>query len=75
MNPMLLPEDHLLIDCDRALPGLRLLFDADAFAGAVRPHLAHARLDGARLLYLRYKPGTSCLASYQLDTSAGSGGP
>ena len=68
---MLLPEDQLLIERDRALPGLRTLFDADAFAGAVRPHLAHARLDAARLLYLRYKPGTSCLASYQLDTSAG----
>jgi aminoglycoside phosphotransferase (APT) family kinase protein len=68
---MLLPEDQLLIDRDRALPGLRMLFDAAAFADAVRPHLAQARLDGARLLYLRYKPGTSCLASYQLDTSAG----
>ena len=50
---MHLPEDQLLIDRDRALPGLRTLFDPDAFARAVRPHLAHARLDAARLLYLR----------------------
>src|SRR5687768_10065246 len=68
---MLLPEDQLLIDRDRALPGLRLLFEPEAMLEALREHLSHARLDGARLSYMRYKPGTSCLASYQLDTPAG----
>ncbi len=68
---MLLPDDQLLIDRDRALPGLRLLFEPEAMLESLRAHLSHARLDGARLAYMRYKPGTSCLASYQIDTSAG----
>src|SRR5687768_4932170 len=70
---MLWPDDQLLIDRDRRLPGLRLLFDADAFADELRGHLPRgaAEVASARVAYMRYKPGTSCLASYQLDTSAG----
>ena len=68
---MLLPDDEFLIQRDRALPGLRLLFDTGMMFEALRGHLPHARLDGVRLGYVRYKPGTSCLASYQIDTSAG----
>ncbi len=52
--------DAALVAADPGLPGLRLLLDATAFAAA-------AGVAGARPLYLRYKPGESCLAGFRLS--------
>jgi hypothetical protein len=52
--------DAALIAADPGLPGLRLLLDAAAFAAAVGA-------EAAEPLYLRYKPGESCLAGFRLD--------
>lgn len=51
--------DAALVATDEGLPGLRLLLDARAFADATGAL-------GARPIYLRYKPGESCLAGFRL---------
>ncbi len=57
--------DHDLARRDQALPGLSTLFDPDAMAEIWREasgETAHP----PELLYLRYKPGTNCLAAYRI---------
>ena len=56
--------DRALAERDRALPGLGLVLDGEALA---------ARLPAARVRvdYLRYKPGTSCVAGIELETEGG----
>lgn len=54
---MLSPADRAVVERDRALAGLALLLDAPALASA----LGLGQLDPA---YLRYKPGTSCVAGF-----------
>jgi Ser/Thr protein kinase RdoA (MazF antagonist) len=63
---MLSPADEALIRRDAALPGLRGLLDEDAFLAEVRRLNPSVDLTSARLRYLRYKPGTNCLASYEI---------
>ncbi|MCL3883149.1 phosphotransferase [Marivita sp. GX14005] len=53
---MLPDSDLALIARDAALPGLRLALDASALA-------SRCDLPPMRAAYLRYKPGTSCVAS------------
>jgi len=64
----LTPADRDLIRRDPALPGLATLLDPEAFAAALAPHLSGAEPVTAHGGYIRYKPGTNCLASYQLET-------
>jgi aminoglycoside phosphotransferase (APT) family kinase protein len=59
------PEDRELARRDRGVPGLSLLLDGPAFAKRVadsHPGLEVAP-DGPS--YLRYKPGTSCIAAFR----------
>lgn len=61
---MLSRDDHDVVERDPALPALATLLDPAAFGAALResyPHLAVGDLTG---WYLRYKPGTSCLAAF-----------
>ncbi len=51
---------------DPALPGLATLLDADAFADLLRSLAPGADVLGARGEYVRYKPGTRCLAAYRV---------
>ena len=65
------PADADLVARDRALPGLAVLLDPDRFASTLAASLrdagVDAAVDGADLVYLRYKPETSCLAAYRVD--------
>ena len=68
---MLSPADEAVLARDPGLPGLRWLFDDEALLEALR--LARPNL-GARALRvenLRYKPGTSCLAAFEIETARG----
>nr|MBA3328633.1 hypothetical protein [Solirubrobacterales bacterium] len=56
---------------DRALPGLATLLDPDAFAEALDTALPIAGIEGARAVYMRYKPATNCLVAYRVRTGEG----
>ena len=62
--------DAALVSRETAIPGLRLLLDDEHLAAALA-----ARLSGdvkqATTTYLRYKPGTSCIAAVALETATG----
>ncbi|MGE5698788.1 MAG: phosphotransferase family protein [Deltaproteobacteria bacterium] len=64
---MLSPADADLVRRDAALPGLALLLDPVAFADAVRPSFPEAGLGELSITYVRYKPGSNCLAAYRID--------
>ncbi|MGH2542364.1 MAG: hypothetical protein ACRDIB_06200, partial [Ardenticatenaceae bacterium] len=68
---MLARGDLELARRDRALPGLALLLDSDAFTAAAQTAFAQRALDvvvgSARATYVRYKPGTSCLVAYRIE--------
>lgn len=63
---MLSPPDAEVARRDRALPGLGVLLDPDAFAGALAQALPAIAILGARAVYVRYKPGTNCLVAYRV---------
>ena len=68
---MLSAADAALVARDRAIPGLALLLDADAFAEALQIALPEARVTAAAATYVRYKPGTNCLVGYRVTTADG----
>ena len=69
---MLSAADHAVVARDRDVPGLALVLDPDAVLA-----LLTAGADGAavildaRATYVRYKPATSCVVSYELSTATG----
>src|SRR5262245_43810435 len=65
---MLAPDDAALARRDPALPGLATLLNPAAFAAALRRFLP-APAESARITYVRYKPGTSCLVGYRLEAA------
>src|SRR4051794_3279027 len=66
---MLCPADTDLVRRDSALPGLATLLDPDAFAAALCRAVPGLGVEGGRITYVRYKPGTSCLVGYRLATA------
>ena len=66
---MLSPADADLARRDPALPGLATLLDAESLLGELHAALPHLDLGEGRLTYLRYKPGTNCLAGYEIDVA------
>ena len=68
---MLAEADAQIVARDPAIPGLRLLLDDTALAEAVAAAVPIIDLAQAHVDYLRYKPGTNCLARIQLQTSCG----
>jgi aminoglycoside phosphotransferase (APT) family kinase protein len=70
---MLQPADLGLVRRDPAVPGLGFVFDVDALLELMEPRLPAngQRPTGGRITYLRYKPGTSIVAGYLLETAAG----
>ncbi len=64
---MLLPADASLIERDRKLPGLATVLAPEAFLAALRLLFPEAEPKAAQPVYVRYKPGTSCLVGYQLE--------
>ncbi|MCC7373314.1 MAG: hypothetical protein IT581_01570 [Verrucomicrobiales bacterium] len=64
---MLSAADEVLVRREAGLPGLRQLLDEAAFLEEVRRLNPGVEVASARLRYLRYKPGTNCLASYDVE--------
>lgn len=64
-------HDADIVARDRALPGLNLLLDAEALLAALRTLPSFDRLYEVSVTYLRYKPGTSCVAGLLLHLNDG----
>jgi aminoglycoside phosphotransferase (APT) family kinase protein len=65
---MLSPADWDLVRRDPGLPALGTVLDPLAMLSRLEPHWPTESLSAANIFYLRYKPGTSCLAGYRLRT-------
>ena len=65
------------VPADSALVGLGALLDAERMGGAASSRLleAPARGGDCRPVYVRYKPGTNCIAAYELLYLDASGDP
>jgi len=61
---MLSPADAELVARDRALPGLGVLLDPAALCEALA-RTSGEPVEGVELDYLRYKPGTNCVAAFR----------
>jgi tRNA A-37 threonylcarbamoyl transferase component Bud32 len=66
---MLSHADAALAARDSKLPGLTTLLDPAAMTDALRA-IPDLDIEQVRLDYLRYKPGTNCLAAYQAETKS-----
>lgn len=67
---MLSPADAALAARDRAITSLAFLLDSDAFAVTLRAALPDAVIGAVRPTYTRYKPHTSCLVKYYVETAS-----
>lgn len=63
---MLLSADGDLVRRDKDLPELATLLDPEAFVETMKPHVPGFEPESARVVYLKYKPGTNCLAAYKV---------
>lgn len=63
--------DRALVLREPRLPGLATLLDDDAFAELLATWLPGAGVRSARSTYIRYKPATSLLVAYRVQTRAG----
>ncbi|MFQ4142301.1 aminoglycoside phosphotransferase family protein [Chlorogloeopsis sp. ULAP02] len=63
---MLSPADYHLIRRDVDLSGLRLVLDTDALAAVLVAQFPDLNLSQVKRTYIRYKPATSCIVSYEL---------
>lgn len=68
---MLSPADRDLIRRDPDLPGLATVLDGDVLLDTLHSRYHHTGVEDTKCTYLRYKPGTSCLVGYQVDTKQG----
>lgn len=63
--------DAALTRREPELPGLGVLLDPDEFARRLARALPDAGIGPATPTYVRYKPRTSCLAAFRIDSPAG----
>lgn len=68
---MLSSYDEQIVRRDAHVPGLRLLFDPSAFLATLQGRCPDLRATRAQPWYVRYKPGTSCLAAFTVETARG----
>jgi tRNA A-37 threonylcarbamoyl transferase component Bud32 len=68
---MLSDADTAVVARDPVVPGLAVLLDPDRLAEELNRLLPGRRPETATITYLRYKPGTSCLAGLRLETPDG----
>jgi tRNA A-37 threonylcarbamoyl transferase component Bud32 len=68
---MLSDADIAVVARDPVLPGLAVLLDPDRLLDELNRLLPDRRPVTATITYLRYKPGTSCLAGLRLGTTDG----
>ena len=66
---MILAHDNDLISRNPHLPGLRLLFNQEFLQQKLQEYFPQLRLGLPQGYYLRYKPNTNCLLSYQLPVN------
>lgn len=59
-------ETQALIKRDSSIPGLATLLDESAFTDVLQSYFPAAKMDRAKLVSIRYKPGTNCLASFEM---------
>lgn len=68
---MLYLDDEKIAQREQFVPGLRVLLDNDASTKIFRQAFQQLHVQVATCNYLRYKIGTSCVASFTLQTSIG----
>lgn len=68
---MLSRPDAELVQRDSAVPGLALLLNPEAMSQVLNQALDRRDVRVTRTTYVRYKPWTSCLAGYELETDGG----
>jgi Ser/Thr protein kinase RdoA (MazF antagonist) len=64
-------HDAALIANDRALPGLGLLLEPHRLLNRLHANLVSGEIRHLKINYLRYKPGTSCVAGLTLTLADG----
>lgn len=69
---MLSAHDAEIVRRDADLPGLAVLLDIDAFLDVLSQEFPLLEATAADIVYLRYKPRTSCLCSYRVRGAGGS---
>ncbi len=68
---MLHPDDEQLVLREPSIPGLATLLDDNLACELFRTSFPELGIRHADCNYLRYKPGTNCIASYVLQTLQG----
>jgi thiamine kinase-like enzyme len=63
---MLSSADLALAARDPALPGLAIALNAEAVRDLLQPYLPNVGWELSPCLYVRYKPGASCIAAYRI---------
>ncbi len=64
---MLLPADADLVRREHAITGLASLLDPDEFVAMLHQAVPRSETVTAKPVYVRYKPGRSCLATYKVS--------
>jgi aminoglycoside phosphotransferase len=68
---MLTPADQRIVARDESLPGLAIALDPTALGALIGRHYQAARGQTLRVNYLRYKPGASCIAGFEVESDHG----
>ncbi len=68
---MLTSGDAAICRWDSALPTLRVLLDDEALAEALAEAAPDAGIERVHVRYVRYKPGTNCIAAFAVQTRNG----
>jgi aminoglycoside phosphotransferase (APT) family kinase protein len=68
---MLSPDDQRLVAIEPSLPGLSTLLDDEAMTLVLRKAWPSLRATRAHANYIRYKPNTSCIVGYEIETENG----
>lgn len=67
---MLQASDKYIIEKDNALPGLRVMLDSEEFLKQLKEVFLLEPIS-VKPTYVRYKPNTSCLVRYEMETELG----
>jgi streptomycin 6-kinase len=66
---MLSRDDEDIVQRDKRLPSLALVLDPEAFLRTLQSSMPEVELSEARPMYVRYKPGMNCLASFRVKAN------
>ena len=67
---MLQASDKYIVEKDSAIPGLRVMLDSEAFLEQLKEVFLLEPIS-VKPTYVRYKPNTSCLVRYEMETELG----